>query len=894
MPRPLLLASLLLLPLAARAQQAPAPADTLPHLPRLAVSGLLTADQLPALAPTIQDQLRRVPGVQVTPFSGAPGADAVLRVRSAASLLHPTQPLFEVGGLPTLALTFGLAGSQASFGIPSRDFNPLLLLPPGVLDSVQVQTGAAATARYGILGAGGVLGLHSATGGGSRPLQVSYQGQVTAQQLRRAYSLLGAREFAELSNEAQAYSGSNVPYYSAAELEQLGRGTDWQRELYGLGLGTDHQLRLRGQQGDTRYAAQLGYLRQEGIMRNSRLNRYHAGLAVDQRLGPHLDLHANVLGTQLQERQPTPTAVTGALLSVPTVPVRDASGEYSSFLPPGKPGFLSHPLQEAEGIYAAPRTRLLLTRLAATYRLGADWQLSLRGGYDQVTQDSPDYGLAYTGSPQPGVFRYASQRLGEREHGVKTLAGTATARYEHRFGLQHRVAASLEYGYQRLRYDAAAHYQYPGGPGGGANDLQFALDNYHSRLHYQRATASYTLRDAYEWQVSLWTNRWDQRQFYPGGQFTWRAERLPALQAASWLSELHAWAAAGQAATGLYDGYFVVTGPTIFISPGQPAPPIPPAEYFNNGPRQGRTTHLELGATLGLWQQRLRLGLTAYQRRSRDLPVPELFFYQNYPYIRLPNALGLQNRGLELTLESRWQTGRLRGQTRLAAATSRNEVTQAPELPYFRGVNPGQQLGSFVGSQQVGIYPDGPRAGLIQYQSTPQSGNFPAYDLPLGGGAPHHTLSLFQRLTWGRLALDVQADAMGGYRLFNETLRRLEVPTGLFNSSTAVRDRWTPTHQQTSTPRAGTLVAQQSAPIDNRYLSNGAHLRLTEVVLSYRLPTALPLTVYGGGRNLLVLTGYRGYDPNVSSGGADANQPMFDQGAYPVPRTWLLGVNAEF
>jgi hypothetical protein len=137
---------------------------------------------------------------------------------------------------------------------------------------------------------------------------------------------------------------------------------------------------------------------------------------------------------------------------------------------------------------------------------------------------------------------------------------------------------------------------------------------------------------------------------------------------------------------------------------------------------------------------------------------------------------------------------------------------------------------------------------------------------------------------------------MAGYELHNPILAILERPTGFVNSSIAVRDRWTPTNQQTNTPRAGytTLILSGNQHRQStRSISSGNHVRLTEVLLSYRLPTTWALTVFGGGRNVLVATKYRGYDPNVSTGGARPTEAGHDNGAYPVPRTLLLGVQAS-
>ncbi|MDB5233840.1 MAG: hypothetical protein JWR44_833, partial [Hymenobacter sp.] len=53
-------------------------------------------------------------------------------------------------------------------------------------------------------------------------------------------------------------------------------------------------------------------------------------------------------------------------------------------------------------------------------------------------------------------------------------------------------------------------------------------------------------------------------------------------------------------------------------------------------------------------------------------------------------------------------------------------------------------------------------------------------------------------------------------------------------------------------------------------------------------------SVFLSGTNLLVLSKYRGYDPNVSSAEADPRQAGLDKATYPTPRTVALGVRASF
>lgn len=54
------------------------------------------------------------------------------------------------------------------------------------------------------------------------------------------------------------------------------------------------------------------------------------------------------------------------------------------------------------------------------------------------------------------------------------------------------------------------------------------------------------------------------------------------------------------------------------------------------------------------------------------------------------------------------------------------------------------------------------------------------------------------------------------------------------------------------------------------------------------------LSVWVGSQNLFVITNYRGFYPNVSSGGATSLAVGYDTSCYPMLRTWLAGVEASF
>ena len=82
------------------------------------------------------------------------------------------------------------------------------------------------------------------------------------------------------------------------------------------------------------------------------------------------------------------------------------------------------------------------------------------------------------------------------------------------------------------------------------------------------------------------------------------------------------------------------------------------------------------------------------------------------------------------------------------------------------------------------------------------------------------------------------------------------------------------------------------------YVQDGSYFRLKNIQLGYTLPEKLTkkalvssLRLYVSAENLLTLTSYRGYDPEISSGGTSLG---VDYGVYPQARTFLFGFNLKF
>ena len=81
------------------------------------------------------------------------------------------------------------------------------------------------------------------------------------------------------------------------------------------------------------------------------------------------------------------------------------------------------------------------------------------------------------------------------------------------------------------------------------------------------------------------------------------------------------------------------------------------------------------------------------------------------------------------------------------------------------------------------------------------------------------------------------------------------------------------------------------------YVKNGSFARIKNIQLGYTLPSQLTrkffverLRFYVAAENLLTLTGYKGFDPEIN---ADKSNGI-DRGYYPQARTFTVGLNLNF
>lgn len=819
---------------------------------------------------TVQPALSRVAGVQITPYSGAPGAWNTVRIRGVANVTGSSQPLYVVDGVPAYNTDVTPEKWDASRYL-NRDgnslptphtptANPLLDIPVEDIATVEVLKGAAATARYGMQGTNGIILITTKRGADGQlapqPLRVRYAGWGGVAQVRQRYALLNARQFAGIANEAAATNGRRAPY-SPADLTSLGE-TDWQDRVFRIAGIQSHNLSVDGLAHRTRYYVAADYLRQTGVVVGSDLSRYQLRANLDQQLTGKLSLGLRASASQTDQNY-VGTEFDGgpllrsALLGIPAVPVRRAPGT----------GGGPNPLHELDYYRSTPRTRRLLAQLSATYQFNPELTLTLRGSREQADARKLGYAPEDFLAPVPNIVETATSTTSQHN-----WVADAELSYQHTFASRHALTTTLTYlrqQYERmLEYRMQTRY--------GSSFIGSAEKS--APIHSPSASFVYTYDGRYEVQGSLRAEMVfgpgsfaDNSRFLPGAQLSWHAHKEAFLAGTSGLSDLTLWAGAGQTST--------------FFSPD-------------------RTTHHDAGLRLGLLGGRLTLAAAAYQRRTRhaQAALPYTFFSPNgQNLVYLYPDVKLLNQGLELTLGSSWQLGNISGTTQLAAATNRNEVEDISlsSGSYINGLEKGQPLNRFFVYEQDGTYPAGsPDAGQVRLRDRNGDGLTGFGDgYYQGSGLPRYALGLYQQLRLRRFQLEAQLDGLFGYQILNQTLQYLDDPSGYYNSSVRALNYWTPSNQNTSVPRPG---SRSSPFLSDQALESGNHVRLSQLTISYEvLPTGpRKISVWAGGQNLFVTGPYRGFDPNVSSGGAAPLRAGRDASVYPVARVWQLGVRGQF
>ena len=283
----------------------------------------------------------RAAGVTAVTTSGAPGSSSSIRVRGQATINANAEPLYVIDGV----IVQGGGNTGADFGLGDAlgngkvsTISPLSTINPADIVSMEILKDASATAIYGAQGANGVV-LITTKHGKSGEAKFSYDGMVAMSRQAVRLNMMNLREYAQYYNEMieEGDIYETNPYYATPSL--LGKGTNWQDEIFRTAWQHQHQLSAQGGSDKVQYYVSGSYMDQQGTIIGSNFNRFSVRTNLDAKLKKWLKLGVNatyaITNDNLKLADSNQGLIYYSLTTIPDIPVYDVNGNYSSTIREG-------------------------------------------------------------------------------------------------------------------------------------------------------------------------------------------------------------------------------------------------------------------------------------------------------------------------------------------------------------------------------------------------------------------------------------------------------------------------------------------------------------------------------------------------------------------------------
>jgi TonB-linked SusC/RagA family outer membrane protein len=298
----------------------------------------LSEDKLKGSIITNLDQALqgRASGVSSVLTSGAPGSAVSIRVRGQATINANAEPLYVIDGVPVS----GGSSGGSSFGLGDKLGNgsvstvsALSTINPADIVSMEILKDASATAIYGSQGSNGVV-LITTKRGKAGEAKFTYEGMYGVQRQAARLDMMNLREFAEFSASVSAETNSLSERPEFQDPSLLGKGTNWQDAIFQHAPMSQHQFSAQGGTDVVKYYVSGSAMNQDGTIIGTEFHRYSFRANLDAQLKFWLKIGLNAMYSSSNERLGLANGEEGiltySLVTPPDIPIYDIDGNYAS------------------------------------------------------------------------------------------------------------------------------------------------------------------------------------------------------------------------------------------------------------------------------------------------------------------------------------------------------------------------------------------------------------------------------------------------------------------------------------------------------------------------------------------------------------------------------------
>ncbi len=853
----------------------------------------------------------RAPGVTVRRMNGAPGQGATIRIRGANSLYGGNDPLIVVDG---------------NYGSMPDMYD---------IESIEILKDASATAIYGSRGANGVILVKTKRGTEKKPT-VNLYTNFSFENIPQRYNVMDAYEFAEFNNRVGNYSFTDD---ELAEYKANG-GTNWQDQIFQTGLSQSYKVNISGGSKNVKYYVSPSYNKSTGTVKNTKAENYGLSTKVDMDVSDRISVqvetgvsHSDNLNPNLASGgDKTSIPLMAALVWSPTEPVYDEDGGYNKY---GiGTGVIRNPL-------------LLTTAQYTNYSNNGSGvgniKVKIIDGLVLDAKGSVSFGTGgsrnFESAEYTGTSAYAAQSSYETKSWLVNTILTYSKVFNklHNFSL---MAGFEETQSQSRSFNAKANELPLESVGwdnlGVASNISIgsdysngALRSYLGRLNYNfasryyltanfRADGSSKFRDGNQW------------GYFPSFSLAWKLSEEGFMKNQDIFQNVKirgGWGVTGNQAIDTYETYTTLGSRSWSWGTS--------TSYSGYYARVGGNTDLKwestkqtnLGIDLSTLNNQLSVSFDYYDKKTTNLLAPISVPAYNggntqYGTASVTSNVGsVRNKGFEFNISYNVvQTKKFSYDFNLNGAINKNRVISLGEQSIIYGdtyaagltstspfvLMAGQPIGTIYGVKYLGIWQEDESEEAAKYGLQP--GDYKYEDLDgdyaidsndkqvIGHANPTFTWGFNNHLSFGDFDLNILFEGVSGRDVLNWSYM-VGAETGISSLYTlsAARNRWTPSNPDAEFARVGSTNLQ---PISSQYMENGSYVKLRNVSLSYRIPKNVvsfaSFKVSVSVQNMLTITKYKGYDPEICSSAGDDISAGMDWFAYPNPKSFSFGVSLEY
>jgi len=888
----------------------------------------------------------RASGVRVTASEGAPGAGLSILIRGA-NTFGDSGPLIVVDGIPGISSRSLNPNDIESIEILKDASSTAIYGSRGANGVVMITTKKGKKGRdqveyIGNIGHNKVIKKLDVLDAYSFALMRN-EGQQTANDLS------GTNEPLPFDGEMHYNSLTNSYYRAPKPEEFIGKGSDWQDILFRNSLTHNHTVTISGGSDAGNHLVSINYLSQEGVIIGSKYDKIAFRTNINRNISKWLTIGSNlVISTDRNSLVKTnntnenvfASGVTrSALTYPPTISIIDTVTKTASYVPN-----LINPYVYTTQLFSQNKETYLNTYnyfeaniikgLKFRQNVGFSLAYGKRDEYIPIVISLADNGKAQVNiSSSNGLL---SESILSYDHSLN----------KHSFGVT--VGAVYEKWVSESRNNSVTNFPTDvfltnnfsaatGIPfiqnGKGESSLASML----GRLNYNfdgRFLATVSFRGDGSSKFSK-GNKW---AYFPSAALAWVISKENFLRESKVVDELKlrsSYGNTGNQAIGSYQTQNKLI-PALYPMGGSLVSGF--ADNQGAGPgnddlKWETITQFDLGLDANLLGNRLGLTIDYYYKKTTDLLQSIVIPGSTGFLTKLVNSGSIQNRGLEIQLSGApVRNGIFSWDVTATVSFNKNKILSLTEgvteqfaraldhrannVPFIQKV--GYPIGTLYGRVEQGIYrneaevralpenanlPDAAVKALIgEIHYADLNGDGLLNDLDrtiIGDVNPKYFFGLNNDFRYKRFDVNLFINGVVGGDIINMNNSFINDIGAMYNTTREVyENRWTPENWEHATAPKSWVTYTRNFYTTRRFFESGSYIRLRNVVLGYtvgvkKLNAIQKLRVYASATNILTISKYKGFDPDVNAFGGSTRSGV-DYSSYPTSKTVNLGVQVIF